>query len=114
MSDILVVIVTFRGEGSLNLYFDQTTKAHEAYDSLKPADGRCVVEAQDDFGSRASVDCGEVRAVFLQNVQQHAKAAIEIQLANARASAALQKRQMSDPTLRFMGATPMPHGGLIA
>lgn len=120
MSDILVLMVMFRGEGSLNLYYEQTVKAHEAWAALSPNQdpsvfGPVLVEARDDFGTRVSIDVREVRAVILQNMQEHTKVAIEIQLTNARANAALQKRQMSDPRLRFIGsAAGIPNGGLIS
>lgn len=114
MSDIIALMVMFRGEGSLNLYFEQTGKAHEAYGALAPGASGVVVEARDDFGTRASIDRGDVRAVVLQNMQEHSKVAIEVQLLNARAGATLQKRQMSDPTLRFMGPAGMQNGSLIA
>ena len=115
MSDILAVMVMFRGEGSLNLYYEITDEAHRAYEALRaPESG--LIELKDNFGTRASVDRGEVRAVILQNVNQHTKAAIEVQLVNARATATLQQRHASDPTLRFIGtaAGGMPNGSLRA
>jgi hypothetical protein len=115
MSDIIAVMVMFKGEGSLNLYFEMTQQAHEAYDKLRKAQEECgVAEVRDNFGTRASVDGSEVRAIALQNMSEYTKVLVEVQMVNARASATLQKRQMADPALRFMGGGGMPNGQLIA
>lgn len=115
MSDIIALMVMFKGEGALTLYFELTQQAREAYASLCNARAEgALTQIQDNFGTRATVDGGEVRAIVLQNMSEHTKVAVELQMVTARANAVLQKRQMADPTLRFMGPGGMPNGGLRA
>ena len=125
-----IVMVLFKEQGSLQLLFEHLNHANKAYGAVLLAKSYAdrgillfeypdkdwhmekVAEIHDDYGSVATIDGEEVRAVVIQDLAQHLKGAAMHGLLQQRAQAELQKKAAADPTLRFLANSGLAAGML--
>jgi hypothetical protein len=102
------ITILFGGGGNVNLVYDDSQKALKLHEQLKadrnPSDENYPpqVVCKDEYGTEAVIDIAEVICHTLQHVEKAQAGYGELQIINAKASAAMQGKMQRDPALRLM------------